>query len=179
MIRALLAASLSLCFLVASGARADEDPEPDADTDRRPRYQCEDDSTRLLDFFSIDRSDDVTRMRILQVLFVELFGMCDAGEDEFQLRIVDMPFVTLWERNVDHGFREMEAIGVPFIKLFRRESEQDGTSLTDVLRLPLIGSLYRSERTPDSRRQQILFFIRLRSEHTPQAPGADPDPEPN
>lgn len=175
MIRALLATCLSLCFLVASGARADEDPEPAADADmRRPRYQCEEDSTRLLDFFSIDRSDDVTRMRILQVLFVELFGMCDAGEDEFQLRIVDMPFVTLWERNVDHGYREMEAIGVPFIKLFRRESEKDGTSLTDVLHLPLIGSLYRSERTPDSRRQQILFFIRLRSEHATPDPDADP-----
>ncbi len=161
MSRTLLLA-LGVILGLAPSAGLGDDPEAQEPVPLERRTMEETAVGFGIDLFSINRREDETRIAVLDLGLFSLLELEDRGPDYFELEILDLPLVTVFERKKDGEMQSLRILNVPLFSLFESEQEGDERVETHVIRLPLIGSLYRHEKDETGERRDILYLIHLR-----------------
>lgn len=83
--------------------------------------------------------------------------------DEERLKLVHVPFVSLVKAKKNDEKEEVSIVNVPFFKLVKSETHADGDFDNQVVKLPIIGALFRHKRTGNREKVRFLIFSHTRT----------------
>ncbi len=157
---------VALALLVAAPVVAQDEPEREPD----PYPRAEPFRMRtFLDLLSLEHGDGGSELHLVKLPGFELFEVVDQRPDRYEFEFFDAPFLKLFGRSRDGRWQRTQVLDVPFLTVFEQEYADDESWTTNFLGFPVIGSVYRRERTPDRDDRQFLFLIRLERERLPAA----------
>jgi hypothetical protein len=164
--------------LTPGTARPDEIPAPS----HEPVEAEDDDDGQFSVSFVVpfdrdfDDDGDTKRFKLLDLWIVKFVDMESRKDPEYyKLDVVDVPLITLFSRERDDGHNTTGVLTLPGFALYKNESRRDTHVDRQVLKLPLIGSLFRYRRTPTETRTDLLFLMHWT---TPVSSGAPDDLDP-
>lgn len=124
-------------------------------------------SARLIDIFSYDEGEHVTRLAILHVPLIKILEIewgSEEDSEDFEMTFIKIPLITGLHRKRDTEDRDWRVLDVPIITIFQREYDVDDKDLrTRFIKLPIVGSIYQRDRKEEEDRKQFLFFFRYSS----------------
>lgn len=82
----------------------------------------------------------------------------DKEGDDSKLRVLHVPFVTVFRSKKNEDRQKVEVVDIPFFKLASTESEANGEFDNKFLKVPIFGSLFRHKRQGDREKIRFLFF---------------------
>lgn len=97
------------------------------------------------------------RTAVLDVPFASLAKVKKDGDRE-KVRILNVPFASLMRSEKDGENSELKLVKVPFFALVDSEHEEDGQFDNKVIKLPIVGALFRHRRTEDKEVTRFLIF---------------------
>lgn len=112
--------------------------------------------------YSHKRYGDRTETEVLDVPFASLVKAESDGADHREVKLVNLPFTTLVEAEEHKDRKSLKLVDIPFFTLVDNEDHGDGEFDNKLIKLPLIGSLFRHKRTDDEEKVRFLFFTHTR-----------------
>jgi len=111
--------------------------------------------------FESETSDGRTETEFIDVPFFTLID-AESDADSGEFNFVRAPFVRGFHAEHDNGNSEVNLLKLPMFALVDGESNEDGTFDNKVLKLPIIGALFRHKRTEDKEKVRFLIFSHTR-----------------
>ena len=159
---------LAFALLVAAPVVAQEQ-EPEREPDPHPRAEAFRMRT-FLDLLSLEHGDGGSELHLVKLPGFELFEVVDQRPERYVFEFFDAPFLKLFGRSRDGRWQRTQVFDIPFLTVFEQEYADDESWITNFIGLPVIGSVYRRERTADRDDRQFLFLIRVERERMPAIP---------
>ncbi len=112
--------------------------------------------------YSYEREGDHSKSAMLDVPFASLVKREEHGDDHKEVSVLNLPFTTLVEAEEHGDASSLKLVDIPLFTLLDNEDHGDGTFDNRFIKLPIIGSLFRHQRTDEKEKVRFLIFSHTR-----------------
>lgn len=109
-----------------------------------------------------ERHGDHQETEFLDLPFLSVLKTESSGDDHREVRFIKAPFTRVFESESRDGGHDVRVLDVPFFSLVESESDPGGAFDNKAIKLPIIGSLFRHQRTDEKEKVRFLFFSHTR-----------------